>query len=152
MHDVSTLIHRAAASPEVHLGRKSLQLLRSYLTVYDIACAAFELPRPHDDLDFTHFQRWLQQRLTMTEEHRNRMNAYSCLSGYSYAQLITCDDSEALEKFIEIRKMALDEFGKSPPQKGYVNKKQAARKLFDLILDMRQLPAMYFGNHWTIFA
>lgn len=151
LFDVPMLIARVAAAPETHIGRKSVALLSAYLMGYSEACDALHVPLPHDPLDGDRFYDWIARQMEFTAEHKSRLNAFACVSPYSYATLIGRDDSEAFDHLLRLRSQAIQEIGKVPtPPVARVTEFTPSKTAFEFITLVRARPAMYLGNGWSI--
>ncbi|MEM6501461.1 MAG: hypothetical protein AAF685_06460 [Cyanobacteria bacterium P01_C01_bin.89] len=140
MIDRPTLIARAAKDPKQHLGRRSLKLLHSYLTGYDRACLSLQIPTPHDPLDHELFQNWVYEKL----------GGRFSVSAFCYAELVSADESEALDTYIAFRKEVLSQVGSQPAPAPVLTPDVSAINVFGDLVRIHKRPAMYFGNHWSL--
>jgi hypothetical protein len=148
MPSVDAVIERIAANPEAQLGRRSLKSLAAYLIGYDSALQAYGLGPAYDSIDRAAFQSWVQSLLAMTAEHKSRLNAFSCVSPASYAQLISATDYQAFDAYLKLRRDAAHECpnrcpdndsSRTPPNAEAVSLPTILKAILDR-------PPMYFGN------
>ena len=150
MLDVPELLARVVADPDPHLGRKSLPLWRSYLRGYRTACDSLGRPHPHDPLDRDRFQRWIEKRVPMRNEHVTQLTASSCVSPATYAELMADDEAEALDRFVALRAEARAELPAAPKPKPAEKRPPIARTALDLVAEIRERPEKHFGGGWCL--
>ena len=148
MLDIPQILSRAVADFPQHLGQRSLKRLRSYLVGYGNACCDLQIPYPYDPVD-GQLGDWVENRIKLTPEHESRLNARAGFNPYSYARLISQDESHALDTFLELRELALRDLGATPRTEA-ISSPSGHKNAFDLLPDMQKRPGLYLGNDWHL--
>jgi hypothetical protein len=146
--DIEAVIERVAGDPESHLGRQSLRALFAYLSGYSDSLSAYGVDSPHDPIDEGLFFAWVRSRITMTDEHASRLNAWSCVSPASVAELMSSTDQEAFTTYLELRRQASAECAAPAlaAQACQPAVPSTANPLLASLAPILERPHMYFGS------
>jgi hypothetical protein len=150
MIDETELILEIAKSPNMYLTDKLLDSLHSFLMGVDAGLSAHGKEPIKSKADCKFIRDWFFKEFLVTEEHASRVNAFNCMSPYSFCELMCGGEQDAFDHYIKTRKEA---FLASPKgeNENAVELRLPEMGFFEFIEYVKKRPGMYVMK-WDVLA
>ena len=146
---MDNIILRACSNPDIHLGKKSLHLLFSYLNGYQDSCSKYGLNFPEDLKELSNVEKIFWRKIECGDYMNEAIRHKHCICLYSYCVFFTNNESDAVDLFFEIY---TELSNLNIPKNQNIERISLINKDLQFIFkEIEKRPGLYLGNGWNIY-